>query len=121
MEKLINDYLYEFHRTTGKRGQLTYKGGWFTFPSGDKGRKADVEKALEVLMARPTVEDRMEIVNGVSTLIKASQHVVQNLLSGKDVVEDRDTPNCCSVASETYWSMWPLDFLLTIGKLPLWN
>ena len=38
------------------------------------------------------------------TLIKAHQHVVKNLMSGKDVIEDKDTPFCCSVASETYWS-----------------
>lgn len=31
--------------------------------------------------------------------------VVRNLMNGKEVVESINTPNCCSVASETYWSM----------------
>ena len=30
---------------------------------------------------------------------------VKNLMSGKDVEIDRDTPWCCNPASETYWSM----------------
>lgn len=28
-----------------------------------------------------------------------------NLMSGKTYMEAEDTPNCCSPASETYWSM----------------
>ena len=30
---------------------------------------------------------------------------VKNLMTGKDVVIDADTPWCCNPASETYWSM----------------
>lgn len=30
---------------------------------------------------------------------------VRNLITGKMVTESANTPNCCSVASETYWSM----------------
>jgi hypothetical protein len=30
---------------------------------------------------------------------------VKNLMTGKDVEIDRDTPWCCNPASETYWSM----------------
>jgi len=30
---------------------------------------------------------------------------VKNLMTGKDVQIDRDTPWCCNPASETYWSM----------------
>jgi hypothetical protein len=30
---------------------------------------------------------------------------VRNLMNGKEVVESINTPDCCSVASETYWSM----------------
>jgi hypothetical protein len=30
---------------------------------------------------------------------------VQNLMSRKWVLEHKDTPHCCSVGSETYWSM----------------
>jgi hypothetical protein len=30
---------------------------------------------------------------------------VQNLMSGKDVVQGVNTPLCCDPSSETYWSM----------------
>jgi hypothetical protein len=30
---------------------------------------------------------------------------VKNLMTGKDVQIDRDTPWCCNPASESYWSM----------------
>jgi len=30
---------------------------------------------------------------------------VKNLMSGKDVVQSVNTPLCCDVSSETYWSM----------------
>jgi hypothetical protein len=30
---------------------------------------------------------------------------VKNLMTGKDVEIDSDTPWCCNPASETYWSM----------------
>ena len=30
---------------------------------------------------------------------------VRSLMTGEEVEEDINTPNCCSVASETYWSM----------------
>ena len=36
---------------------------------------------------------------------RAPQVTVRNLMSGKDVVIDADTPWCCNPASETYWSM----------------
>jgi hypothetical protein len=103
--KLINDYMYEYHRTTGNRRELTYNAGWYTFPSGEKGRRADVIKATEVLKARPRVFSRMEPVNGVMTKIEASQHVVKSFMPPhKDVIEERNTSYGCSVADESYWS-----------------
>ena len=30
---------------------------------------------------------------------------VKNLMTGKDIQIDRDTPWCCNPASESYWSM----------------
>jgi hypothetical protein len=33
------------------------------------------------------------------------KEVVKNLMSGKDVVQSVNTPLCCDVSSETYWSM----------------
>jgi hypothetical protein len=103
---ILGEYKTEYSRTTGKpEPTVVYYRGWFTMPNGDKVRRAEFDKCLATLKTRPTLEDRMEMVNGVSTLVKASQHVVQNLLSRKDVIEERDTPLCCSVASETYHCM----------------
>ena len=45
------------------------------------------------------------MVNGVETQIPTTHHVVQNLMSGRDVVQAKNTPVCCDVSSETYWSM----------------
>lgn len=105
-EQLIEAYKAEYLRTNGRTIEVTYHNGWFRVGNNTtKSRRAELISMTEVLRGRPTVTDRMESVNGVMTLVKASQHVVKNLLSGKDVIEDRDTPLCCSVASETYWSM----------------
>lgn len=104
--QIINEYKEAYERANGKGVIITYFRGWFTI-NGDriKYRRKEIVSMTEVLKARPEVKDRMENVNGVLTLVRASQHVVQNLLSGRDVIEERDTPNCCSVASETYHSM----------------
>ena len=34
-----------------------------------------------------------------------SMKTVKNLMTGKDIQIDSDTPWCCNPASETYWSM----------------
>jgi hypothetical protein len=36
---------------------------------------------------------------------KSPKMIVKNLMSGKPVEIDADTPWCCNPASETYWSM----------------
>lgn len=33
------------------------------------------------------------------------KEVVKNLMSGKDVLQSVNTPRCCDVSSELYWSM----------------
>jgi hypothetical protein len=104
-EELITSYQKEYTRTTGKTIEVEYNRGWFIVGTIAKWRRKQVQEAIQRLLERPTVIDRMENVNGVPTLIKAHEHVVQNLLSGKDVVEDLDTPSYCSVSSEAYWSM----------------
>jgi len=104
--ELIQEYRAEYVRTTGKElFCCSYSHGWFRVGDFTKVRRAGLERMLAALKSRPTVATHIENVNGVPTVIEAHQHVVKNLLTGKDVVEDRDTPNCCSVASETYWSM----------------
>jgi hypothetical protein len=37
--------------------------------------------------------------------ISKSYHTVTNLMTGAQTQERADTPLCCSVSSETYWSM----------------
>lgn len=105
IDNLLSEYITEFRRTTGKNASMSYNRGWFVMPNGDKKRKATVETMLATLKTRPTLSGRQELVNGVLTLVKASQHVVKSLMPPhKDVIEERDTPWNCSVASETYWS-----------------
>jgi len=104
--ELIEAYKAEYIRANGKECTVVKVGGWFKV-NGDKGvGHTKFNQMLETLKSRPTVTRRQEMVNGVLTWIEAHQHVVKSLLSPHmDVIEDRDTPNCCSVASETYWSM----------------
>jgi len=45
------------------------------------------------------------LVNGVPTPIFSNQHVVKNLCGGREVIQDKDTPLCLDVSSETYHSM----------------
>ncbi len=107
VEELLQDYIHHYCRTTGKDGNMvvSYKNGWFRGINGWTARRAEFEKMIETLKSRPTVMPRNELVNGVMTHIEAHQHVVKNLMTGKDVIEDRDTPPHCSVACESYWSM----------------
>lgn len=46
-----------------------------------------------------------ELVVMSQDLYRAPKITVRNLMSGKDVEIDADTPWCCNPASETYWSM----------------
>lgn len=101
---VINKYKEEYERANGKPVIITYWRGWFKINT-DNFRRKEILSMIEVLKSRPTVTRRQEMVNGVLTWIEPHQHVVKNLLTQTDVIEDRDLPLCCSVASETYWSM----------------
>lgn len=105
-DKVIANYKAEYLRTSGKDITVTYHKGWFRISNNfTQNRRKEIIAFTEVLKARPTVTERIESVNGIPTLIKANQHVVKNILSGIQVIEDRDTPLACSVASETYHCM----------------
>lgn len=43
-------------------------------------------------------------VKDYDTLV-VKKKVVKNLMTGKDVVIDSNTPRCCDPSSELYWSM----------------
>ena len=65
--------------------------------------RVEVERRIDEYLAPITFSE--VTVNGVPTRISSRQHVVKSIVGGQEVVEDKDTPLCCSVASETYWSM----------------
>jgi len=104
--ELIKEYQAEYLRTTGREVVCNHHCGWFNI-GGHKThyRRGDFELCLNALKSRPTVQAHTEMVNDVPTIIEAHEHVVTNLMTGKQVVEDRDTPRCCSVSSEVYWAM----------------
>jgi hypothetical protein len=118
--ELITEYTNEVIRTTGlksfsvwngkswNRGIATaalYHWGKFNTYSEKRVTESELEQFIATMKTKPTAVERPEMVNGISTLIPADCHVVQNLMSGTDVIESKFLPNCCSVASETYWSM----------------
>jgi hypothetical protein len=49
------------------------------------------------------VEYQLEIVDRAT--YRAPKVTVKNLMTGKPVTIDADTPWCCNPASETYWSI----------------
>jgi hypothetical protein len=57
----------------------------------------ETEMAKIVAHIAPITECRYEYFPTTKT--------VKNLMTGKDIQIDRDTPWCCNPASETYWSM----------------
>lgn len=104
-KSLIRTFETEYLRTNGLPAVVTVAGKWFKI-NNEKGVDINKFKAmLSALQQKPTVFDRVEKVNGKDTMIRAYEHVVKNMMSGEDCVEDRNTPHYCSVASESYWSM----------------
>lgn len=51
------------------------------------------------------ITDVQVTVNGIPTTIKSNEKVVKDLLSGIEIVIDRDTPISCDPSSETYHCM----------------
>jgi hypothetical protein len=63
--------------------------------STDEGMKVVVAELLELFPA----------ITGYRFEYHPKMVTVKNLMTGKDVQIDRDTPWCCNPASESYWSM----------------
>lgn len=76
---------------------------------GKLGEKTVVEPTAENNWTRETVPMTREdfaIAEAVEFREKIEKKVVvRNLMSGEEYEEAINTPNCCSPASETYWSM----------------
>jgi hypothetical protein len=87
-------YIYKLDRRT-KTGERLFSTTVWT-ARDEAGMQREVN---ELLMSGlyPASEFRFEYHPKMIT--------VKNLMSGKDVQIDRDTPWCCNPASETYWSM----------------
>jgi hypothetical protein len=69
-------------------------------------QKAAAERQAQKLMGQDygdlvVMEYTEYLANGYDKLTRK----VHNLMTGEEVEESINTPNCCSVASETYWSM----------------
>jgi len=104
---LCNLYNTQITRTTGKpmASFITYNHGWYTTYTNKKFRANQLIQSINQLMTLQTAIPNYQMVNNKKTWIPADKHVVKSLINNKDVIECKDTPHGCSVASETYWSM----------------
>ena len=58
-------------------------------------------------LAREIIEIRgmYPVSEGYIIESNPAKKIVKNLMTGKDIEIDADTPWCCNPASESYWSM----------------
>lgn len=79
------------------------------YKSGERAvRTQVVPNITEKLMAKTVailVAEQYPAALGYRVEYHPSKIVVNNLMTGKPVEIDRDTPWCCNPASESYWSM----------------
>ena len=80
----------------------------------DRRTKSGERAIMTRVFTDQTAADMKNLVAGLYNILPANQYriefhptmkSVKNLMTGKDVEIDRDTPWCCNPASETYWSM----------------
>ena len=80
----------------------------------DRRTKYGERAVLTRVFTNETEAEMQRIVAGLYSKFSSKQYrieyhptliTVKNLMTGKDVQIDRDTPWCCNPASETYWSM----------------
>ena len=66
-----------------------------------------VMETMEFIAKNPLAQPMktMEAFRTLSPNSPALKKTVKNLMTGKNVEIDADTPWCCNPASETYWSM----------------
>lgn len=63
--------------------------------------------AAKAHMTRNNVDSNVYAIAEYKDFVKNIEKkvTVRNLMSGKDVVQSINTPRCCDVSSELYWSM----------------
>ena len=72
--------------------------------SGEKLGSIRVFKDMDEQTMKAIVVVALEMNPGYRFEYFPTMKTVTNLMSGKEVQIDRDTPHCCDVSSETYWS-----------------
>lgn len=92
MEQAYTVYTYKKDRRTKSGERLIGTAPCYT---DEAGMKRVMEGRQELFPAS----------KGFRFEYHPSKVTVKNLMTGKDVEIDRDTPWCCNPASETYWSM----------------
>lgn len=86
-------YIYKTDRRTRTGERLIHTSVW--------NRESDASMKREC----NELADLYPASSGYRFEYHPKMKTVKNLMSGKDVQIDRDTPWCCNPASETYWSM----------------
>lgn len=80
----------------------------------DKRTKSGERSIFTRVFTDQTDAEMQTLVSGLYEKFPATQYrieyfstmkTVKNLMTGKDVEIDRDTPWCCDPSSETFWSM----------------
>jgi hypothetical protein len=87
-------YIYKLDRRTKTGERLFSTTVW-----KDRTRAGMVREVHELVFSGlyPVPMFRFEYV--------PTTKVVKNLMTGKEIEIDADTPHCCNPATETYWSM----------------
>ena len=73
--------------------------------SGEKLVSIRVFKDMDEQTMKASVVVGLEMNPGYWFEYFPTMKTVTNLMSGKEVQIERDTPHCCDPSSETYWSM----------------
>ena len=66
-----------------------------------------VMETLQFIAQNPLAQPMktLEAFKVLNPTYQFPKKTVKNLMTGKEIQIDADTPNCCNPASETYWSM----------------
>lgn len=80
----------------------------------DKRTKSGERSILTRVFTDKTDAEMQSMVSGLYEKFPSTQYrieyfstmkTVKNLMTGKDIEIDRDTPYCCDPSSERFWSM----------------
>lgn len=92
-----------FETATTKIVRIFRNGYWQDAKFATEG--AAKAAATRLAKANKIVREDCSILEGSEFAKIEKTETVINLMSGKSVVQSVNTPLCCDVSSETYWSM----------------